>query len=113
VVPDVLSPFVALRQLIVHDDDECKEDHAAEDDVETGILAHDRRFPPSRNAAPSNASHMTKPRTAIPVENRRSPNNCPKTSAPSARFAASGSLSMSIVGCSRVNPTIVEIRATA
>ena len=103
------ASMLPLCQQVVHDHcDREQGDPTKNDEDEEGIVAHFRPLPPSANAQPSRTNQPARPPAALTKEKGSSPRNCPKTSAPSARLAASGNLSISICRCSGVNPTIVD-----
>jgi len=58
-------------------------------------------------ASATSATHAAIPHDAITIENGRSLRNCPKNSAPTARFPASGSLSDRSSRCLSFNTNIV------
>jgi len=102
-------PRVALlapANHVQHGDCSDKECDTAEEDQQPG---HDSAPPATSIAAqPTKNTHSPIPSRASCGENAPSPRNCPKTNAPSARFAVSGSLSANIVRCAVFNTSIVR-----
>ena len=98
-----LAPPLTLRQPIEDSDDHREQRDAPQNDKRIHLRPRHRRLLPlSSKHPPNTTAQIAKPIAAVGSETGAPLTNGPNTSAPNARFAASGSLSRTICRCSGV-----------